>query len=73
MSAYSTSLTLFLQLLQKDRQSVHLLELSNLEIQVDQEQRKATKECDQKIFLIKEQRELSQLKEALFHQFFQQS
>ena len=50
VSAYSTSLTLFLQLLQKDRQSVHMFELSNLEIQVVQEQRKATKECDQKYF-----------------------
>ena len=73
MSAYSTSLTLFLQLLQKDRQSVHMFELSNLEIQVVQEQRKATKECDQKIFLIKEQIELSQLNKALFHKFFHQS
>ena len=73
MSAYSTSLTLFLQLSQKDRQSVHMFELSNLEIQVLQEQRKATNECDQKIFLIKEQIELSQLNEALFHKFFHQS
>ena len=39
-----------------------------------QEQRKATKECDQKILLIKEQRKQSrQLNEAVFHQFLQQS
>ena len=69
MSAYSTSLTLFLQLSQKDRQSVHMFEL----FQVLQEQIKATNECDQKIFLIKEQIELSQLNEALFHKFFHQS
>ena len=69
MSAYSTSLILFLQLSQKDRQSVHMFEL----FQVLQEQIKATNECDQKIFLIKEQIELSQLNEALFHKFFHQS
>ena len=73
VSACTSSLSLFLQSLQKDRHSVDLLELSNSGIQVAQDQRKATKECDQKIFLINEQRELSQLNEALFRQFFQQS
>ena len=42
-------------------------------ILVTQAQREATKECDQKIFLIKEQTELSQLSKALFHRFLQQS
>ena len=42
-------------------------------ILVTQAQREATKECDQKIFLIKEQTELSQLSNALFHRFLQQS
>ena len=32
------------------------LNFQTLEIQVTQDQRKATKECDQKVFLIKEQR-----------------
>ena len=41
-------------------------------MKVAQEQRKATEECDQKIVLIKEQRKLSQLNEALFRQFLQQ-
>ena len=39
-----------------------------------QEQRKATKECDQKILVIKEQRKQSrQLNETLFRQFLQQT
>ena len=47
------------------------LNFQTLEIQVAQEQRKATKECDQKILLIKEQRKQNpQLKEALFRQSF---
>ena len=62
-------LTLFLQSLQSDLHSIDLLKLSNLKIQAGQDQRKATKECDLKIFLIKEQRELSQLSKALFFQF----
>ena len=44
-----------------------------LEIQVAQKQIKANKKCDQKVILIVEQRELSQLNQALFHQFFHQS
>ena len=70
VSVYTSSLTLFLQLLQKDRHNMICLNFQTLEIQVAQEQRKATKEYDQKIFLTKEQRELSQPIEALFRQFF---
>ena len=62
-------LTLFLQSLQSNLHSIDLLKLSTLKIQAGQDQRKATKECDLKIFLIKEQRELSQLSKALFCQF----
>ena len=40
-----------------------------MKIQAGQDQRKATKECDLKIFLIKEQTELSELSKALFCQF----
>ena len=46
------------------------LKFQTLEIQVAQKQRTATKECDLKIFLIKEQKELSQLNEAFFINFF---
>ena len=50
------------------------LNFQTLEIQVAQEQREATKDCDQKILLIKEQRKQSrQLNEALFRQFLHQS
>ena len=47
MSADSRSLNLFLQFLQK---ASFCLNFQTLEIQVAQEQRKATKECNQKIF-----------------------
>ena len=70
VSAYTGSLTLFLQL-QKDHHSVHLLDFHSLELHVAQEQRKATEECDQKIHLIKEQRKLNQPNRALFRQFLQ--
>ena len=63
------SLTLFLQSLQSDLHSIDLLKLSALKIEAGQDQRKATKEFDLKIFLIKEQRELSELSKALFCQF----
>ena len=49
------------------------LKSQTLEIQVAQGQRKATKEWNQKICVIKEQRELSQLNKELFRQFLQQS
>ena len=50
------------------------LNFQTLEIQVAQEQREATKECDQKVLLIKEQRKQSrQLNETLFRQFLQQT
>ena len=49
------------------------LKFQALELQVAQEQRKDTEECNQKIFLIKEQRKLSQLNKALFCQFLQQT
>ena len=48
------------------------LNFQTMEIQMAQEQRKATEECDQKILLIKEQRKLNQLNEALFRQFLKQ-
>ena len=72
VSAYTSSLTLFLQL-QKNDHSVNLFELSNFGNLSGSGTKKATEECDQKILLIKGQRKLSQLKEALFGQFLQQT
>ena len=66
VSAYTSSLSLFLQSLQKDHHSLDLLELSNFG---NQEQKKGYKMCDQKIYLITEQRKLSQLNEELFREF----
>ena len=72
MSAYSISLTLFLTY-KKIAKVPICLNLQTLELQVAQEQRKSTEECGEKILLIKEQRKLSQLNEALFPQFLQQT
>ena len=62
------SLTLFLLSLQKYHYIIDFIDLSNFrnangsaQSHYDQEQRKAAKRCDQKIFLIKEQGKLTQL------------
>ena len=59
--------------LQKDRHSVDLLEVSNVGNPSGSGPKKGYKRVESKIYVIKEQRELSQLKKELFRQFLQQS
>ena len=65
VSADSSSLNLFLQSLQKNRHSLNLFELSNFGNPNGSETKKGYKRVRSKNILIKEQRELSQLNEAL--------
>ena len=64
VSAYTSSLT-FCSRYKKIAIKSICLNFQTLEIQVAQEQRKATKECNKKVFITKEQRKLSQLIEAI--------
>ena len=73
MSAYSRNLTLFLQSLQKDCYSVDLIRLSDFRNPSGSGTKKGYEKARPKIFLIKHQRGLRQLNEALFRQILQQN